>query len=81
MRSLCKNLEIRLFPWSCLYLYGELSQIDINRNMNKKELNGPNSPHFSLPVEQSDEEAWEQVEPGRFMPRRVRGSCHGRALG
>ena len=31
--------------------------------------------------EQSDAAAWEQVEPGRFMPRRVRGSCHGRALG
>jgi hypothetical protein len=25
--------------------------------------------------------AWEQIEPGRFMPRRVRGSCRGLALG
>jgi len=25
--------------------------------------------------------AWEEIEPGRFMPRRVRGSCHGRVLG
>jgi hypothetical protein len=25
--------------------------------------------------------AWEQVEPGRFMPRRVRGSFRGQALG
>lgn len=25
--------------------------------------------------------AWEQIEDGRFMPRRVRGSCHGRELG
>jgi len=49
--------------------------------MNKKDINGPNSPHFSLPDEASEEAAWEQVEPGRFMPRRVRGSCHGRALG
>lgn len=24
---------------------------------------------------------WEQIEPGRFMPRRVRGSCRGLALG
>lgn len=24
---------------------------------------------------------WEQVEPGRFMPRRVRGSFRGQALG
>lgn len=26
-------------------------------------------------------EAWEQIEDGRYMPRRVRGSCHGRELG
>lgn len=25
--------------------------------------------------------AWEQIEPGRFMPRRVRGSFRGQALG
>lgn len=24
---------------------------------------------------------WEQIEEGRYMPRRVRGSCHGRELG
>ena len=26
-------------------------------------------------------DAWEEVTEGRFMPKRVRGSCHGRALG
>lgn len=39
-------------------------------------------PHFSTendPVE--NVEAWTEIEPGRFMPRRVRGSCQGRALG
>ncbi len=25
--------------------------------------------------------AWEELEPGRFMPRRVRGSFRGQALG
>lgn len=25
--------------------------------------------------------AWEQVAEGRYMPRRVRGSCPGRELG
>ena len=25
--------------------------------------------------------AWEQIEPGRFMPRRVRGSYRGGKLG
>ncbi len=24
---------------------------------------------------------WEEIEEGRYMPRRVRGSCHGRELG
>jgi hypothetical protein len=25
--------------------------------------------------------AWEQIENGRYMPRRIRGSCLGRELG
>jgi hypothetical protein len=25
--------------------------------------------------------AWEEVDAGRYMPRRTRGSCKGRALG
>jgi hypothetical protein len=25
--------------------------------------------------------AWEEIEAGRYMPRRIRGSCRGRALG
>ncbi len=25
--------------------------------------------------------AWEELEAGRFMPRRIRGSCRGLALG
>lgn len=37
-------------------------------------------PHFS--EEPADQEpAWEQVAAGRFMPRRIRGSFRGRALG
>jgi len=28
-----------------------------------------------------DVRPWEEIEPGRFMPRRVRGSCRGLALG
>lgn len=46
-------------------------------------VNGPDSPHFTLDAESSDVRiaAWEEVETGRFMPRRVRGSCQGRALG
>ena len=29
----------------------------------------------------SEETAWEEIETGRFRPRRVRGSYHGRELG
>jgi hypothetical protein len=25
--------------------------------------------------------AWEELDAGRFMPRRIKGSCKGRALG
>jgi hypothetical protein len=25
--------------------------------------------------------AWEMIEPGRYQPRRIRGSCLGRELG
>lgn len=45
-------------------------------------LAGPEGPHFA-PVEEVAAEVapWTEIEPGRFMPRRVRGSCQGRALG
>jgi hypothetical protein len=33
------------------------------------------------PSEGEQVAAWEQIENGRYMPRRVRGSCHGRELG
>jgi hypothetical protein len=47
-------------------------------NANKPDIPGPDGTQESL----SDEiAAWEEIAPGRFMPRRVRGSCHGRALG
>ena len=40
------------------------------------------SPHFTLDSNSGDKQsAWEEVEAGRYMPRRVRGSCQGRALG
>ena len=25
--------------------------------------------------------AWEEIDAGRYMPRRIRGSCRGRVLG
>jgi hypothetical protein len=41
-------------------------------------------PHPAADAAGSPEEqvvAWEQIENGRYMPRRVRGSCQGRELG
>ncbi|HEV3339624.1 MAG TPA: hypothetical protein VG125_04690 [Pirellulales bacterium] len=42
---------------------------------------GLDGPHFRLGAERAEYAGWEEIEPGRFMPRRVRGSCQGRALG
>jgi hypothetical protein len=36
---------------------------------------------FSIDGDTSDVTAWTEIEAGRFMPRRVRGSFQGRALG
>ena len=30
---------------------------------------------------QGEGPAWEEVATGRYMPRRIKGSCKGRALG
>jgi hypothetical protein len=36
--------------------------------------------HFAAGID-SELKAWEEIEVGRFMPRRTRGSYRGRALG
>ena len=38
-------------------------------------------PHVSAEVELTDHRAWEEIERGRFLPRRIRGSCLGMKLG
>jgi hypothetical protein len=38
-------------------------------------------PHFTEEAAPEQSEAWEEIEAGRFMPRRTRGSFRGRALG
>ena len=52
---------------------------------NNYDINGPDSPHFDVTEldqpSESETLAWEEVDRGRYMPRRVRGSCQGRALG
>lgn len=44
-------------------------------------LAGPDGPHFTADQPAEDVAPWTEIEPGRFMPRRVRGSFQGRALG
>jgi hypothetical protein len=36
---------------------------------------------FSGEAGSGEAPAWEEVGPGRYMPRRIKGSCKGRALG
>jgi hypothetical protein len=38
-------------------------------------------PHFTTEVEPERLRPWEEIDVGRYMPRRIRGSCRGRALG
>ena len=35
----------------------------------------------SDPTTTGEVPAWEEVAAGRYMPRRIRGSCRGRVLG
>ena len=46
-----------------------------------EELTSAESPHFCIEGDAAELAAWTEIEAGRFMPRRVRGSNLGRALG
>jgi hypothetical protein len=39
------------------------------------------APHFIDDAGPDEVQAWEEIETGRYMPRRIRGSYKGRALG
>jgi hypothetical protein len=39
------------------------------------------SAQFADESSQGEVRAWEEVDAGRYMPRRIKGSCKGRALG
>jgi hypothetical protein len=41
----------------------------------------PAAAQLSGATEPGEAPAWEQVAAGRYMPRRIKGSCKGRALG
>jgi hypothetical protein len=39
---------------------------------------------FDMAAQEHDEPdavAWQMIEPGRYQPRRIKGSCVGRELG
>jgi hypothetical protein len=38
-------------------------------------------PHVPGEAETGEFQAWEQIDNGRYMPRRIRGSFRGRELG
>lgn len=46
-----------------------------------KDQRGADGAHFCVEDDTADLPAWTEIEDGRFMPRRVRGSFQGRALG
>ncbi len=52
-----------------------------NANPANDDFTHPESAHFVAGDGETPDQAWEEVAEGRFMPKRVRGSCHGRALG
>ncbi len=48
----------------------------------RSDNSGPDEQFTVVPdTEAENVPAWERVEAGRYMPRRVRGSYPGRALG
>ena len=55
--------------------------MELTMNSNDIASPGPDGGAASEPIEMDDPAPWEEIAPGRFMPRRVRGSCRGRVLG
>jgi len=54
---------------------------NMSREAKRDDLSGADVPQFSADVPAGEIAAWTEIEAGRFMPRRVRGSFQGRALG
>ena len=49
--------------------------------MSEVVLHGDAQERATDPTPDEPVRAWEEIEPGRFMPRRVRGSFQGGKLG
>jgi hypothetical protein len=53
-------------------------------NPTELEIAGPDGTTNIQPADNAvpdDVLAWEEIAAGRYMPRRIRGSCRGRVLG
>jgi hypothetical protein len=53
----------------------------MSQQNNNEQLFGVDAFQFSIENDPTDVAPWTEIEAGRFMPRRVRGSFQGRALG
>ena len=53
----------------------------MSKQCNNEQLFGVDALQFSIDGDMTDVAAWTEIEAGRFMPRRVRGSFQGCALG
>ena len=53
----------------------------MSQQFNNEQLFGADAFQFSIEGDATDVAPWTEIEAGRFMPRRVRGSFQGRALG
>jgi hypothetical protein len=53
----------------------------MSQDFSNEQLVNADDFHFSIQGDMTGLEPWTEIEPGRFMPRRVRGSFQGRALG
>ncbi|HLJ97035.1 MAG TPA: hypothetical protein VKU02_27975 [Gemmataceae bacterium] len=46
-----------------------------------EEVERTTAQQFAGGTEPGEIEPWEQIGTGRYLPRRIKGSCKGRALG
>lgn len=53
----------------------------MSQKISNELMGGADDFQFSMHGDLTGLEPWTEIEPGRFMPRRVRGSFQGRALG
>ncbi|MBI1830231.1 MAG: hypothetical protein HYR84_02130 [Planctomycetes bacterium] len=50
-------------------------------NPNELDIAGPDIAPATEISDAAEVLAWEEISAGRYMPRRIRGSCKGRVLG